>query len=216
MNHPQLQALTEIRDLMQRSSRFISLSGLSGVGAGIFALIGAGISYIYLGKVPFDRQLISYELAIQNERWGINYITFFILLGFSIFLGAVLSAIFFTTRKARRKGLPIWDRLSKRLLLNLFIPIGAGGIFCLALFKYQLPGLIAPSTLIFYGLGLVNASKYTLVDIKYLGLSEIILGSIALFYIGFGLEFWAIGFGVLHVVYGILMYLKYEKKGIEA
>ena len=123
----------------------------------------------------------------------------------------MISGIYFTTRKAKRKGQKIWDKTSQRLLLNLAIPLVVGGIYCLQLIRSGNLGLVAPTTLIFYGLALINASKYTLSDIRYLGFSEILLGLIGLIFIGNGLELWALGFGVLHIVYGIVMYVKYER-----
>lgn len=208
----QLEHLSEIRSLMERSSRFISLSGLSGVAAGIFALIGAAAVYVYFDISPFDDHLVYYaDVTAAKERWGIDYLTFFFLDAALVFIFAVAGGIFFTTRKAKRKGQKIWDKLTQKLLINLLIPLAAGGIFCLALMKHGEFGLVAPATLVFYGLALVNGGKYTLSDIHYLGLSEIVLGLIALFNIGYGLEFWAIGFGLLHIIYGTVMYFKYEK-----
>jgi len=208
-NH--LKTLSEIRSLMERSSRFISLSGLSGVAAGLFALAGATMVYIYLGVTPFENKMLYFETAASADKWGIDYVSFFLGTGLIVLVGAICSGIYFTTRKAKRKGQPIWDALSRRLLINLAIPLFAGGLFCVALFQQNLVGLIAPSTLIFYGLALVNASKFTLHDIYYLGMLEISLGLIAVFNVGYGLEFWAIGFGVLHILYGMMMYWKYEK-----
>ncbi len=208
-NH--LKTLSEIRSLMERSSRFISLSGLSGVAAGLFALAGATAVYIYLGVTPFENKKTYYEIAASADKWGVDYVSFFLGTGLVVLIGAICSGIYFTTRKAKRKGQPIWDSLSKRLLINLAIPLIAGGLFCVALFQHGLAGLIAPTTLIFYGLALVNASKFTLHDIYYLGMLEIGLGLIAVFNLGYGLEFWAIGFGVLHILYGMMMYWKYEK-----
>ena len=149
-------------------------------------------------------------MAESANKWGMGYLKFFFLDAALVLIFAISFGIFFTTRKAKKKGQKIWDKLSQRLLINLLIPLVAGGIFCLALLKHGMFSLVAPATLIFYGLALVNASKYTLTDIHYLGLIEIVLGLIALFYIGYGLEFWAIGFGVLHIVYGLMMYFKYE------
>jgi len=208
-----LEHLSEIRSLMERSSRFISLSGLSGIAAGIFALLGAAAVYIYLDISPFDDHLIYMaDVVAAKERWGIGHMPFFYLTAGIVLFCAVAAGVFFTTRKAKKKGQKIWDKLSQKLLVNLMIPLIAGGVFCLALIDYGLFGLVAPTTLIFYGLGLVNAGKYTLHDIHYLGLSEIALGLIALFNVGYGLEFWAIGFGILHIIYGTVMYFKYEKE----
>lgn len=213
MNEKQrhLDQLAEIRSIMERSSRFISLSGLSGVGAGISALLGAAVVYWYLGLVPFANKKAYYVFAEHSHKWGMHYLTFFIIVAAGVLLLALASGIFFTTRKARQKGLKLWDASSKRLLINMTIPLVAGGIFCLGLMYNNMFGLVAPATLVFYGLACLNASKYTLDDIRYLGIMEIILGLIALFCIGYGLEFWALGFGVLHIFYGLKMYYKYEQ-----
>ena len=205
-----LATLNEIRSLMERSSRFISLSGLSGVAAGAAALLGAALAYIYLGARPFDHDRMYYAAAGEMNRWGMDYATFFLLDAGAVLVLALGSGIFFTTRKARRKGQKIWDALTRRLLVSLAIPLAAGGLFCLALIQYGALGLVAPAMLIFYGLALVNASKFTLHDIWYLGLCEIVLGLLAAFQLGYGLEAWAAGFGLLHIIYGVWMYYKYE------
>jgi len=206
-----LENLSEIRSLMERSSRFISLSGLSGIAAGFFALLGAAAVYSYLDIMPFDHKKFYYVVAQTSNKWGMNYLEFFALVASTVLILAVSSGIFFTTRKAKQKGQKIFDKSTSRLLINLMIPLVVGGVFCLTLLRYGQFGLVAPSTLIFYGLALVNGSKYTLDDIRYLGYFEIILGLIAMNYPGYGIEFWALGFGVLHIVYGAIMYYKYER-----
>ena len=206
-----LETLNEIRSIMERSTRFISLSGLSGVAAGIFALIGAGMVYLYLETTPFSHSQYYYVTAPNVEKWGLNYLQFFFLDALLVLIAALAAGYFFTSRRARQKQQKMWDKTSLRLGINMFIPLAAGGLFCLALIYHGFIGLVAPSTLLFYGLALVNASKYTLNDIRNLGLCEIALGLIAMVFIGYGLEFWALGFGVLHILYGVLMYNKYEK-----
>ncbi len=205
------ETLDEIRSLMERSSRFISLSGLSGVAAGLFAIIGAALVYAYLDMMPFDGKRLYYVEAVNSSKWGMNYITFFFLDALFVLFGAIVSGIFFTTRKAKKKGQKIWDALSQRLLASLLIPLVTGGIFCLGLYYHGFLGFLAPTTLVFYGLALVNASKYTLDDIRNLGYCEIVLGLLSLFFLGYGLEVWVIGFGILHIIYGSLMYWKYER-----
>lgn len=205
-----LETLNEIRTMMERSTKFISLSGLSGVAAGVVALIGAGMVYLYLGTQPFSHEPHYYVKAIGMEKWGLNYLEFFFIDALLVLLSALGMGYYFTNRRAQQKGQKMWDATSLRLGINMFIPLAAGGLFCLALLYHGYVGLVAPSTLLFYGLALVNASKYTLNDIRNLGLCEIALGLIAMIFIGYGLEFWAIGFGLLHIVYGIMMYNKYE------
>jgi hypothetical protein len=205
-----LETLREIRSLMEKSSRFISLSGLSGVIAGMLALAGAAMAYIYLGISPLDHQALYYVDVDSWQKWGMGYKAFFLLDAAIVLVLAIGAGILLTTRKAKKKGQKIWDALTRRLLFNLAIPLITGGIFCLALLYHGNVGYIAPATLIFYGLALFNASKYTLVDVKYLGLTEIALGLSACFLPGYGLEFWAVGFGVLHILYGTIMHFKYE------
>ena len=208
-----LKDIREIRSLMERSSRFIGLSGLSGVAAGICALIGASVVYNYLDIMPFASQY-NYEYyakAINTTKWGLAYKEFIFLVGILTLLAAIVSGIFFTTRRAQQKGQKIWDKTAMRLLVNLIIPLVAGGFFCGALIWHGSLAYIAPATLVFYGLSLVNGSKYTLYDVFYLGIVEIVLGILAMFMLRYGLEFWVVGFGILHIGYGAMMYFKYEK-----
>lgn len=206
-----LETLKEIRSLMLRSTKFISLSGLSGIFAGVFALLGAGFAQLYLG-LWMDGNRRYYDYAL-DEQGGLatHFIVFFIIDAFLVILLSVIFSIYFTIHKARKKGLPIWDASAFRFLESLLIPLFSGGLFCLILLYHHLIGLIAPSMLVFYGLTLINASKYTLHDIWYLGILEILLGLISAVFIGYGLLFWAIGFGLLHILYGSLMYYKYER-----
>jgi len=205
-----LQQLRDIKMMMERSSRFISLSGLSGVFAGVFALIGAAVFYMYLNtQMASGYHSIAERLPMDVS---IDYLTFGILDAAVILFLSIGFGIFFTTRKAKRDGLNIWDRKVGHLLINLSIPLIAGGLFCLILLSYGLFGLVAPCTLLFYGLALLNASKYTLDEIKWLGISEIALGLIGCIYLGYGMTIWCIGFGVLHIVYGAFMYFRYEHK----
>ncbi|WP_131536795.1 hypothetical protein [Pedobacter nototheniae] len=203
----QLNALKDIRQMMDRSSRFISLSGLSGVFAGAIALIGAYFANDEIDKFINKR---GYAYGVTGE---IDLEFNLVKLGLIVLIVALAGGILFTYRKSQRNNLPMWDKTSKALLANLAIPLVAGGLFIIALLinHPNTYSIIAPSCLIFYGLALINASKYTYSDIRYLGLCEVILGTICMFYVGYGLFFWAIGFGVLHIIYGLLMYFKYER-----
>ena len=209
-NNQHLEALSEIRSMMEKSTKFISLSGLSGVAAGIFGLLGAIAAYVYL-EIDFSSDNY-YDYAYNNDgSLNKNFFLFFLVNALIVLILALTFGIYFTVRKAKKNKQAVWNSTSKRLLANLFIPLVTGGAFCLILYYHKMIGLIAPVTLIFYGLALINAGKYTLNDIRYLGVCEIVLGLISSIYIGYGLLFWALGFGVLHIIYGTLMYFKYEK-----
>jgi len=207
-NQEPIQQLTEIRNLMERSSRFISLSGLSGVSAGVVALAGAFVAYFYLGQDEPYFNIGSYTL-ISSEK--LNHSVWFMLADAGVvLLLALLSGIYFTTRKARKEGLKVWDHTARRMVINLLIPLMTGGFFCLILLYHGLFLLLVPATLIFYGLALINSSKYTYHEIRVLGLTEILLGLLAGWLTGYGLLFWAIGFGVMHIFYGMMMYFRHE------
>jgi hypothetical protein len=204
MSQKHQEDLAHIRSMMERSSRFISLSGLSGVFAGLSALIGG--LYVYQ---LFKTNGLDYFDG-YHKLYSVNLVSELIWIALVILVSALTFGIFFTIRKSRKYDLPIWTSATKKMLLNLAIPLLAGGIFCLALLYHQIYVLIAPATLIFYGLALVNAEKYTFSDVKYLGYSELTLGFISLFCLGYGLIFWIIGFGILHILYGLVMFKKYK------
>jgi uncharacterized membrane protein YjjB (DUF3815 family) len=192
-----------IKEMMSRSTRFISLSGLSGVFAGSFALIGAFLAY----KTVYSNQdYLQFRKAVITSET----LTTLLVIATGTLVLSLVAAILLSRRKAKKNMVKPWNSQAKRMLINLFIPLFAGGILSLIfLFKGYI-GMVAPLTLIFYGLGLVNASKYTLTEIRSLGIAEIILGLLAAQFIGYGLIFWALGFGILHIVYGIIMHLKYK------
>lgn len=208
-NEDSLQTLNHIRDLMERSSKFLSLSGLSGVFAGLFALIGAGAAYIRY-KTQWMSDILE-PLVPYQESERSKLISFLILDGALVVLFSLAAGIFFTVRRAKKNGLQVWNSSSKRLLASLMIPLVTGGIFCLAMLYYGYIWLVFPVTLLFYGLAIVSASRFTFPEVFYLGVTEIVLGCFCLFLTGYSLLFWSLGFGVVHIVYGLAMYNRYER-----
>ncbi|RYZ94248.1 MAG: hypothetical protein EOP47_28190 [Sphingobacteriaceae bacterium] len=213
MEEKQLQdELTSIRSLMERSSKFISLSGLSGILAGIYALIGAGfIYYIITPVMPYfplaDNQIITFT----DEFWGdASFITVLVLVGLLVLIASVATCVLLSRRKAKKKGQPAWSKSSRLMLFNMAVPLITGAAIVLILISKGYYGIIAPGSLIFYGLALLGASNFTFGDVKYLAILEIILGLVAALLPVYGLVFWAIGFGVLHIIYGSIMYFKYD------
>lgn len=199
-----LAELSSIRSLMERSAKFISLSGLSGVMAGIYALIGAFFGYRIVYQTGFG---LEYREHYVNDQLVITKLS---LVALVVLLCSVGTAIILSTRKARQKKQQIWNAASKGLLTHAGIPLMTGGLLILILLYRGYFGIIAPACLIFYGLALVSGSHYTFKDIKWLGFSEILLGLLAALMPGYGLFFWSAGFGVLHIIYGLIMYFKYD------
>jgi general stress protein CsbA len=197
--------LASIRSIMERSSKFISLSGLSGILAGVYALIGAYLAYRLIYQGP-TRIYDSLSVGAYPET-----ITYLIIIAVAVLAASLITGFVLSSRQAKRKGQPIWGKISQTLMFHMATPLVTGGLLILILLSRGYYGIVTPSTLIFYGLSLVSASNFTFGDVKYLGMLEIILGLIAACLPGYGLLFWAIGFGVLHIIYGSMMYLKYDK-----
>lgn len=201
--------LHTIRDIMERSSKFLSLSGLSGIFAGVCALTGAAIGWFLIldpGHIHYNEYLYS------PGSWSASGTGFYLALDALLILGfAVSGAVYFSQRKARKAGQQFWTNSTRRLLVHLMIPLVSGGIFTLILLFRRDLELVASVMLIFYGLSLVNAGKFTLGEIHYLGLTEIVLGILAGIFVKYGLLFWTIGFGVMHIVYGAVMYYRHER-----
>ncbi|RTY89104.1 hypothetical protein [Flavobacterium sp. GT3R68] len=201
MEEQYLKDISEIKNMMSKSSQFISLSGFSGIIAGIYALIGA---------------FVAHQLIENHEgtyiTWESTTFRLIALTAFLVFLLSVITTGMLTYSKAKKHGEKVWNATSRRLMVNFLIPLVTGGIFALLLLRHEHYELIAPVTLLFYGMACVNASKYTLRDVRYLGLTVIILGLIATEFIGYGIQFWAMGFGVCHILYGTIMYYKYDRK----
>lgn len=197
--------LNSIRNLMERSAKFISLSGLSGILAGVYALIGAGLAYYVVYGTSGD---LDYRDHYVNDEAVILQL---FLIAVVVLVLSLTTGILLTVRKAKSKGETVWNPSSKKLLVNMAIPLVTGGILILILLYRGYFGIIAPATLIFYGLALVAGSHYTVTDVKWLGIYEIVLGLIAACLPGFGIVFWTIGFGVLHIIYGSIMHFRYDR-----
>ncbi|AMP97661.1 membrane protein [Pedobacter cryoconitis] len=197
--------LSSIRNLMERSSKFISLSGLSGIMAGIYSLIGAFIAY----KIVYNAQgILQYRNSYISESQILWQLT---SIAAGVLVLSLVTGIWLTIRQARKKGEKFWNPVSKRLLVNMTIPLLTGGLFILILLIRGEYAIISSACLIFYGLALIAASHYTLSDVKWLGFSEIILGLVAALIPGYGIVFWTIGFGILHILYGSIMHFKYNQ-----
>ncbi|MFV0573177.1 MAG: hypothetical protein ACK5M1_12200 [Xanthomarina gelatinilytica] len=194
-----LKDITEIKQLMNKSSRFISLSGLSGVLAGCYALVGAAIAYWLVATYSNGTLLVDgkiFRLIVLDLA--------------SIAFLSIVTAVVLTIRKTKKHGEKIWDNTSKRLAVNFLIPLLTGGCYILIILNQQKYGQTAALMLIFYGLSLINASKYSIGNIRYLGFVQIVLGLICAMFPGYGFWLWVLGFGIMHIIYGLWMHFKYD------
>jgi hypothetical protein len=203
--HEYEKDISSIRNLMERSVKVISLSGLSGVMAGLYALAGATAAY-FLTHYPISP--FGYRIYSVSEQ---GVLLKLLVIAALVLVASIVTGLWMSFKKAKRFNVKIWDTASKKLLINLSIPLITGGLFILVLLYTGHFGVAAPASLIFYGLALIHASANTYDEVRYLGFTEIAIGLISAILPGFGLIFWAIGFGVMHIVYGSVMYFRYDK-----
>ncbi len=206
MKEKYLNDLQEIRSIMERSTRFLSFSGKAGIAAGIFALIGAYIAYQQI----YHSDRIIYD-DLQSRDYT-SHVLQLVLIASIVLIASVGSGIWFSWQKAKKAGQKLWSPASKKLVLHAIVPLITGGLLILILLSRGYLGAVAGVSLIFYGLALFQAGNFTFSDIKFLGIIEIIAGLLAVSNPGYGIYFWAFGFGVLHIVYGTIMHFKYDRK----
>lgn len=188
-----LNDLSRIRSLMEKSTRFISISGNSGILVGVYALLVSGY-------------LISEYGTAVDVSGGIAKPA---LLALGLLLASVVTGLVLARNKARRSRQPVWNVTSRSLLNAIVMPLAAGGIFAAGLAAQEVYFAIIPVFLIFYGMALFSGSFYTFREIRYIGVLEVVLGLLALWFPEYGLLFFATGFGVLHIIYGIVINKKY-------
>jgi hypothetical protein len=193
-----IQDIADMRSMMERSSKFLSLSGLAGIMAGIYALIGAFVAYQVFEFNPGE---------IQGDPISTNIV----LLGLLVLVLALGTAVFLSWKKAKKNGEKFYNSTARRLMSSMAVPLVTGGILALLLVAHGLIGLVAPCTMIFYGLSQYNASKVSYDEMQGLGLIMIALGLLGSYFVEFGLLCWALGFGLVHIVYGIYLHYRYER-----
>lgn len=197
-----IRDIAEIRSMMERSSKFLSLSGLAGIMAGIYGLIGAYIAYSIFNFNPVET---------FDSTMGTTTLSAVVALALSILILAIGTAIFLSYKKAVGKGEKLWNPAAKRLVIQMIVPLTVGGLLILIIMAKGMIGLIAPFSLVFYGLAIYNASNFTFEEMRLLGFLQIALGLFSTYFVQYGILCWALGFGVLHIIYGIYMHYKYGK-----
>ncbi len=204
VNNP-LDSIDQIKSIMERSTTFMSLTGLSGILAGLFGLLTTILVSFELNSIVLNAQSLS---LIASDR-GLRILLAMIAIG-ALSL-TLLTALFLTLSKARKRGHDTWDAVARRFAAHLFIPLIAGGLFTISLAYFGQLQFICPAMLLFFGLSLLNAAHFVQMDMFWLGIIEISLGVVVSFWHLGGLIFWGLGFGIAPLVYGSIMYYKYER-----
>ncbi len=207
------EELASIRNMMEKSSKFSNLSGLSVFFTGLLTLIAASIIYFDIGFSYSDVE-ISYSQLVNNEgsKENLDQKIKLLMVIASVILIISLVILYLTaSSKTKKEGIKLFNPTFQRTIKSLIVPLLSGGAFSFFLIHHQMYGLVAPATLIFYGLGLIAASRNSYEELEILGYLELVLGILASYFMGAGLLFWVIGFGLGHILFGGYLHFKYDK-----
>ncbi len=193
--------LAHIRSMMERSSRFLSLSGWAGIIPGLLALAGLATAgwFIDLARLTGDLDAgitIKSPLVLQLSTIAI-----------AVLVLSIFSSWYTCIREARLGKQATWSPAIRNMIIHLAIPLMAGAIIVGWIYDKGQWELLSPVLLSFYGLALVLVSQFTLRSVFWLGLFEIAL-SIPAGVTGWDLPVLAVGFGFAHIVYGMMMFNK--------
>lgn len=198
------ESIAHIREMMSKSSKFKSLSGAAGITAGLLTLVLATVFCLQYEINPFAVELSNFNL-LPSEHYLTALVYALTLLFCSIIAGIVLTKL-----NAVKNQEPLWGPASRNFIYNMVLPMVFSILFCLILFQKN-PDYVLPVSLILYGLTLFNAGKYAHKAIRSLGITEMLLGAICLQFLQFHILIWIIGFGVMHIVFGMYMIIKPDR-----
>ena len=203
------QTLDDIRDMMSKSSRFQAISGYSIIIVGLYAAVAAAIAAALVGAVnlfPFFENID----ATLNTPAKIRLAT---IIALSLFTLSLLTVFAMAIAKSKRHNLRFaFDKRMRQMLTDFFLPLAAGGLVSIALIMQQHYGLTSSIMLLFYGLALVNSSHYTYPALRWLGYTELALGIADCLTVKHAILFWFLGFSVMHIIFGIVYVIMFERK----
>jgi hypothetical protein len=203
-----LSVLREIRSMMDGAGRFRSLSGKAGVYAGCYALAGWLGVHVWVGVSPLGVGLME-RLTAAGEGDGLLWV--FVGVGVVVLVAALSTGLWMAVRKAAGRGESLWDAAARQVLSGLMVPWVVGGLYILTLFYHGHRLQVLPASLLFYGLGLVGASRHTLAEVRGLGFAFLLTGLAAALQPGMAHWYWAFGFGLLHIGYGLWIHRRHER-----
>lgn len=198
------KTLEEIKEMMSQSSKFISLSGLSGIVIGLLTILSVYIFSTQYQINPLDGEAQALSSLTENELLRL-YNASVVLLIFSLIITFLMSK-----HKAKKEGKDIWGPASRQLISSMALPFSFGFLFCSILF-FKAPDMVLPLSLLVYGFSLFSGSRNTLNSIKTFGIIQMSLSVICLLFSGYSILIWTLGFGLSHAIYGAFMHINQSK-----
>ncbi len=205
-NNDAINTLREIKDIMQKSSRFENISGFSIIIIGIYASIVSLGAWLLLGKhEPYSwlpTWSTDFALNTPGRTWTAILCALVLLV---VSFGTVCLMSYFKTKRVNHRF--VFDHTVRRSLWAFFVPAATGGLLCLAMLQQGHYGITSSFMLVFYGLALINCAHHTTSRLALLGYVELLLGIVDCFVVSHGILFWFLGFGLWHIIFGIFFTL---------
>ena len=142
-----IESVNEIKELMERSSKFVSLSGMTAVLAGVYALAGAYVA----GQL----------LRSEDNREGL------IMVASLVLIVSVVTACILSWYKAKKMRQKLFSKLTCRIAWNFSLPLLTGGLFCIALLLREHYGLVSSVMLLSSIISFFHTVNKTTFHIKY-------------------------------------------------
>lgn len=200
-----IQQISDIRKIITERTKFKALSGISGILAGCYAIIGAWIAY----RIIYNSNDILYSKF--KAGYYSNDIGLLFLVAFIVLVASIATGIFFSWKKAKESGEKLFNKVAWKILGHFSIFMLSALVLLIATYLNGYYTLLAPICLLFYGLSLIHVSSFINSEVFGLGLSIVAIGLISLFFPGYGLLCWTLGFGLMHMIYGFMMWYKYDR-----
>ena len=178
--------LTFIRQTMERATAFTAVPGWGGVGMGVLALAAATVA----------------ETRITRTEWLITWLA-------TSALGLTLGG-WTMASKARRAGTTVFSYSGRRFVLSYVPPLLVGALLTGVLVRAGLWSALPGTWLLLYGTGVVTGGAFSVRVVPLMGLCFMVLGAAALFSpASWGNLLMAAGFGLLHIVFGLIIARRY-------
>lgn len=185
--------LRVIRELMERSTRHSTFSGLSGVLAGLVSIAGCLIQAFYVRRLGGATQSTGF------------------LLNWAVVVALVLSLDFILTkRRAPLVGKRILSHLGRQMVMASLPGLGTGALLTLFFVHRGMMDEIYPFWMLCYGSAISAVSLFSQKEVARLGLAFLLAGALTLAaeLLGappspLGLVMMAFSSGGFHIAYGI-------------
>jgi hypothetical protein len=182
-----MENLEFIRDTMERSTHFTAVPGYGGMLIGFTAI---GAAYIAHTQAPLIRD------------WVIVWLVEAVL--------AFCIGLFAMWQKSKLAGTTLNSVPAKKMILSFVPPMICGVIITLGLWRYGDFVSMIPVWLLLYGAAVVTGGSYSVRAVPIMGWCFIALGAIAFFLpANTGNLMMTLGFGLLHMVFGLVIARKY-------